>query len=341
MTRHAESAGTTYPEAATAITLTKGGAHPSFDAATVPVRPPAEGEVLVRNLLTSVDPHMGVAMRDLASYGHAFPEGEPVTADSLGVVVASQHPGVEPGAWMLNSSGWREYATVPGAPDQVADPGLGDDVAWMSVLGMTGITAWTAVREIGNVRAGETVVVTAAAGAVGGVAVQLAKDAGARVVGIAGGERKRRHLQDVLRADTAIDYTAADLAAQLRQAAGAIDVVIDLVGGSQLAAAVPLLANHARVALVGRLGALAEGPRAAVDLSVAIPRRVRFEGFVIIDSLPRWPAIRRELAFRLQAGRLQAVSTVTGGLKEAPAALAELFTSEAPHLGKRLIRIAR
>jgi hypothetical protein len=93
---------------------------------------------------------------------------------------------------MLNCSGWREYATVPG------DPGLGDDVAWMSVLGMTGITAWTAVREIGNVRAGETVAVTAAAGAVGGVAVQLAKDAGARVVAIAGGERKRRHLQEVL-----------------------------------------------------------------------------------------------------------------------------------------------
>jgi NADPH-dependent curcumin reductase CurA len=331
---------TTYPGTATAIALTEGGAHPSFEAVTVPVQAPEDGQVLVRKLLTSVDPHMGVAMRDLASYGHAYPEGEPVTADSLGVVIASRNPGIEPGAWMLNSSGWREYATVPGDPAQLADPELGDDVAWMSVLGMTGITAWTAVREIGSVRAGETVAVTAAAGAVGGVAVQLARDAGARVVGIAGGERKRRHLQEVLGADIAIDYTAGNLASQLSQITGGIDVVVDLVGGSQLAATLPLLNNHARVALVGRLGALAEGTAAAVDISVAVPRRVRFEGFVIIDSLPRWPAIRRELAFRLRVGRLQTVTTVTDGLKQAPDALAELFTTRAPHLGKRLIRIA-
>jgi NADPH-dependent curcumin reductase CurA len=331
---------TAYPQAATAIALTEGGANPSFEAVTVPVRPPEEGQVLVRNLLTSVDPHMGVAMRDLASYGHAFPEGEPVMADSLGVVVASRHPGIEPGAWMLNSSGWREYATVPGDPAQLADPALGNDVAWMSALGMTGITAWTAVHETGHVKAGETVAVTAAAGAVGGVAVQLAKDAGARVIGIAGGEGKRRHLQEALGADIAIDYAAGDLASQLSQAASGIDVVIDLVGGSQLAAILPLLNNHARVALVGRLGALAEGAGAAVDISVAIPRRVRFEGFIIVDSLPRWPAIRRELSFRLQAGRLREVVTVTDGLKQAPDALAELLTTEAPHLGKRLIRIA-
>jgi NADPH-dependent curcumin reductase CurA len=131
---------------------------------------------------------MGIRMRtDIASYAEPYQENEPVGAESLGEVVTSRHPDLEPGDWILNTSRWREFATIPGAPEQIADPEIADDVAWMSVLGMTGITAWIALYEICSLRPGETVAVTAAGGGVGTVAVQLAKAAGARVIAVAGG----------------------------------------------------------------------------------------------------------------------------------------------------------
>lgn len=331
-----------YPREASAVVLTKWGSAgiaPSFEITTVPVRAPRRGEVVVRNLLTSVDPYMGFRMRsDVSSYAQSYPEGKPVAAGSVGLVVASEHPGIRVGRWLLSDSGWREFATVAGTVDQVADPHEADDVAWLSVLGMTGITAWVAVNEICAVKVGQTVAVTAAAGAVGGVAVQLAKAAGARVIGIAGGEGKRRHVRSDLGADVGIDYTAADLATQLRGVTDGIDVVVDNVGGPQLGAILPLLNDHARVALVGRLGATGED--AAVDISVAVPRRVRMEGLIVIDYLPRWPAIRQTLAALVRDGRLRPVVTVTDGLHTAPEALAGLFNQSAPHLGKRLVRIA-
>jgi hypothetical protein len=331
-----------YPLKAQAVVLAKRGTAdeaPVFELAAVPVRPPREGEVVVRNLLTSVDPYMGFRMRsDVSSYAAAYPEGRPVAAGSVGVVVASQHSDIEVGRWLLNDSGWREFATVAGNVYQVADPDEADDVAWLSVLGMTGITAWVAVHEVCALKAGRTVAVTAAAGAVGGVAVQLAKAAGAHVIGIAGGECKRQHVQGVLGADVAIDYTAGDLATQLREVTDGIDVVIDNVGGPQLGAILPLLNDHARVALVGRLGATGED--AAVDISVAVPRRVRLEGLIVIDYLARWPAFRRALAGLVSEGKLRPVVTVSDGLQSAPEALAGLFSEGAPHLGKRLVRIA-
>ncbi|HVX69626.1 MAG TPA: NADP-dependent oxidoreductase [Mycobacteriales bacterium] len=341
-TPHPTADTAAYPREARAVVLAKRGSAatpPTFEITAVPVRPPRQGEVVVRNLLTSVDPYMGFRMRgDVSSYAEAYPEGRPVAAGSVGVVVASEHPDIKVGGWLLNESGWREFATVPGDVHQVADPDAADDVAWLSVLGMTGITAWVALHEVCNVEAGQTVAVTAAAGAVGGVAVQLAKAAGARVIGIAGGEVKRQHVQSALGADVAIDYTAAELAGQLREATDGIDVVVDNVGGPQLGAMLHLLNDHARVALVGRLGAT--GDDAAVDISVAVPRRVRLEGLIVIDYLPRWPAIRRALASLLADGQLRPVVTVSDGLDGAPEALAGLFHQGAPHLGKRLVRIA-
>ena len=153
-----------------------------FELASVSVPAPRDGEVTVRNVLTSVDPYMLPRMQGRSSYASPFPLGEPVAADGIGEVVASAHLGVPVGSWLVSHSGWRTYATMAGSPADVIDRQIGDPVAWLSVLGMTGFTAWFGLHDIGRVRPGETVLVNAAVGAVGSVVVQLAVHAGARVV---------------------------------------------------------------------------------------------------------------------------------------------------------------
>jgi NADPH-dependent curcumin reductase CurA len=312
-----------------------------FELTSVSVPAPRDGEVTVRNVLTSVDPYMLPRMQGRSSYASPFPLGEPVAADSIGEVVASAHLGVPVGSWLVSHSGWRTYATVAGSPADVIDRQIGDPVAWMSVLGMTGITAWFGLHDIGRVRPGETVLVNAAAGAVGSVVVQLAVHAGARVVAVAGSASKLRHIRE-LGAHEAVDYNAPAFDEALARACDSgVDVFFDNVGGRQLASALPLMRPHGRVVLCGRMSGLgADADPGLVDIGPAVPNRLSLQGFIVVDHLDRWPEIRGELAGLLAQGELRPVISITDGLHRAPDALAGLYRRGTNHIGKSLVRIA-
>jgi hypothetical protein len=313
-----------------------------FSVRSVRVAAPAEGEVVIRTLMTSVDPGMLPRLRAMRSYAAPYELGEVVRAGSLGQVLVSNAAGVPAGSWVLTDSGWCEYATVRVTAADIADPGMGSPEVWMSVLNMTGITAWLGLHEFGGLGEGDTVVVNAAAGAVGGVAVQLAKAAGATVVAIAGRSDKIAHARERLGADAAIDYTAGDIGAALDIAApDGIDLLFDNVGGAQLATLITRLRPHGRAVLCGRIsetsGASASVP---LDLARAVPDRLSVRGFVVTDHLARWPRVRRQLSSLVASGDLVPVTTVVDGIENAPDTLAGLFRSGASHLGKLLIRTA-
>jgi NADPH-dependent curcumin reductase len=308
-----------------------------------PLRPPGPGEVVVRNLVTSVDP---CQLRMLRGSPEVTPVavGEPVPANSVGIVVASEDPAVPVRAQVATYTGWQSYATTTAAPTEIADPELGGALEWLSVLGTTGVAAYVGIHDIGQVRAGSSVLVSAATGAVGGVAVQLAKAAGARVVAIAGGRDRTDHAKQVLGADIAVDYRDPAFPERLEQAAGeGIDVFFDNVGGRQLTLALSVLKNYGLVVLCGSVSSYArpDDPDAGTDLRDAVFKRITLRGFIVSDYYPqRLYPIRSELAALLRAKQLRAVVSEFKGLERAPQALETVFDRGSPYIGRRVVRIS-
>jgi NADPH-dependent curcumin reductase CurA len=309
-----------------------------------PLPAPGPGEVVVRNIVTSVDPYQLRMLRGSAEVTAAA-IGEPVPANSVGVVVASQDPGVPVGAQVATYTGWQSYATTTVTPTDIADPALGGPVEWISVLSTTGVTAYVGIHDIGKVRHGQTVLVSAATGAVGGVAVQLAKAAGARVVAIAGGRHRTEHAEQVLGADIAVDYRDPGFPEHLKEAAGqGAEVFFDNVGGRQLTLALSVMKNHGTVVLCGSVSsyARADDPDAGSDLRDAVFKRITLRGFIVSDFYQeRLLPIRAELAALLRARRLRAVVSEFDGLERAPEALATVFDRGSPHIGRRVVRISQ
>jgi hypothetical protein len=298
---------------------------------------------VVRNFVTSVDPYQ---LRMLRGSDEVTPLaiGDPVPANSVGTVVRSEDPGVPVGTQVATYTGWQDYATTAIAPTEIADAALGGPLDWMSVLSTTGVTAYVGMHDVGHVQAGSTVLVSAATGAVGGVAVQLAKAAGARVVAIAGGKLRTEHALQVLGADATVDYRDPAFPGQLEQAAGdGIDLFYDNVGGRQLTLALSVMNNHRTVVLCGQVSsyARADDPDARADLRAAVFKRITLRGFIVSDFYPeRLIPIREDLASLLRAGRLRAVVSEFNGLERAPEALATVFDRGSPHIGKRVVRIS-
>jgi hypothetical protein len=215
---------------------------------------------------------------------------------------------------------------------------------WISVLSTTGVTAYVGVHDVGHVRAGNNVLVSAATGAVGGVAVQLAKAAGARVVAIAGGRDRTAHAVDVLGADAAVDYRDPLFRERLEQVSDpGVDVFFDNVGGRQLTAALSVMNNHGTVALCGSVSSYArpDDPDAGADLRDAVFKRITLRGFIVSDFYPRrLQPIRTELARLLRTGQVRMVVGEFQGLERAPEALATVFDRASPHIGRRVVRIS-
>ena len=308
-----------------------------------PLRPPGPGEVVVRNVVTSVDPYQ---LRMLRGSSEVVPVaiGEPVPANSVGTVVASEDPGVPVGTQVATYTGWQSYATTVVAPTEIADPELGGPLEWVSVLGTTGLTAYVGVHDIGRVQARQTMLVSAATGAVGGVAVQLAKAAGARVIAIAGGGARTEHAVEVLGADVAVDYRDPAFVEHLNAAAGeGVDTFFDNVGGRQLTLGLSVLKDYGFVVLCGSVSSYArpDDPDAAADLRAAVFKRITLQGFIVSDYYPRrLLAIRAELGALLRAKRLRAVVSEFEGLERAPEALATVFDRGSRYIGRRVVRIA-
>jgi NADPH-dependent curcumin reductase CurA len=305
--------------------------------------PGADGEILVQNLVLSVDPtQRGWIARD--TYLPAVKIGEVIRSAAAGRVVKSRHPAYAEGDLVMGLFGWQDYAVVradgPSPPTKVL-PGVPLELA-MSTLGLTGITAYFGLLEIGRPKAGETVVVSGAAGATGSVAGQIARIQGCRVVGIAGGKEKCDWVVKDAHFDAVIDYKREDVAARLRELCPkGIDVYFDNVGGDILDAALGNLAMHGRVVLCGAIATyndteLRPGPKNYINL---VPRRGRMEGFIVLDYMPRAAEAVMPLFSWVQAGEVKDRVDVISGLENAPKALRRLFTGE--NIGKQLVRIAQ
>ncbi|HZR10727.1 MAG TPA: NADP-dependent oxidoreductase [Myxococcales bacterium] len=302
----------------------------------------AEGEVLVRNLWLSCDPtQRGWIGGD--TYLPAVKIGEVVRSFAVGQVVESKNPKFKPGQLVQGLFGWQDYASVkPGsisAPTPVPE-GVPIETA-MSALGATGITAYFGLLEIGRPKAGETVVVSGAAGATGSIVGQIAKIQGCRAIGIAGGAEKCKRLVSEYGFDGAIDYKGEDVRKRLKELCpNGVDVFFDNVGGDILDAALARLAMRGRVVLCGGIARYndagqAPGPKNYLNLVV---QRGRMEGFIVLDYMPRAREAVTALAGWLKEGRLKDRVDVQRGLENAPAALARLFKGE--NQGKQLVRIA-
>ncbi|MGV9750787.1 NADP-dependent oxidoreductase [Nocardia farcinica] len=313
----------------------------NFALVTRPVPEPAPGQVLVRNTWMSVDPYMRGRMDDRPSYIEPFRIGAPLEGSAVGEVIASRAPAVPVGTTVTHFAGWRDYAVLDAAAVTPVDPDLAPPWQYLGALGTTGLTAYAALTDVAPVRPGDTVFVSAAAGAVGSVAGQLAKLLGAgRVIGAAGGPAKTALLREEFGFDAALDHRAGDLAGQLAAAAPeGIDVYLDSVGGEHLRVAVEAMRPGGRIALVGAIsgynGAAAEpGP----DLYKAATREVSLRGMLVNSYFDRFGEYIGKAAGWLARGELRTRQTVHEGLEQAPTALLGVLSGA--NVGKMLVRLA-
>lgn len=311
-----------------------------FSLARAPIPALGDGDVLIRNTIMSVEPYMRGRMNAGKSYVPPFEVGKALSGAAVGTVVASNDAALQPGTIVLHDQGWREYAVAPARGVRAIDVSSIPAETYLSALGTTGFTAWVGLRIIGRVENGETLFVSGAAGAVGSMAVQLAKRWGLRVVGSASSEAKAAFVRDQLGADAAFDYHAP-LRESLRAAApDGIDAYFDNVGGAQLEAAIGALREHGRAILCGAVSQYnaATPPPGPRNLSLAIGRRLRLEGFIVIDHLARFSEFLGEVLPLVREGSILAPTTFVDGLENAPDALMDILRPNAS-LGKVLVRI--
>jgi NADPH-dependent curcumin reductase CurA len=311
-----------------------------FEVRTAKVPELADGQILVKTLYLSIDPTIrGWIERD--TYLPAIELGAVVRSAGAGVVVASKDPKFAPGDRVFTMVGWQEYAVVSDKDRPTPVPPGIDLRAALNVFGVTGMTAYFGLNEIGKPKAGETVVISGAAGATGSVAGQLAKDKGCRVVGIAGSDEKCRWLEDELGFDAAINYKKSDVGKRLTEACPkGIDVFFDNVGGPILNEVLARLALRGRIILCGAISQYENfdhvyGPPNYINL---ISQRGRMEGFIILDYVDRFMEGAMAIGALLAQGKLKYKTTVVDGLDSAPDALRRLFTGD--HEGKLLVKVA-
>jgi NADPH-dependent curcumin reductase CurA len=310
-----------------------------FDLAEDRVPEPGAGEVLTRTIWLSIDPYMRGRLADRPSYAPPVQIGEVMTGESVGEVVASSDPGFAPGDVVRGSRGWQTHSLSQAAALTKLDRHGPPLSAHLGVLGMPGTTAYSGMKDIGQPKPGETVVVSAASGAVGSVAGQLAKRAGARAVGIAGGPDKCLWVQQTLRFDDCVDHRLANLPEALADACpNGIDVYFENVGGAVQAAAFALLNPFARVVMCGMVAQYNEremppGP----NLGFVVGKRVRIEGMIVSDKPERFAEWRALAGPWVKAGSLHYRETVIDGLENAPEALALLLRGG--NFGKMLVRV--
>jgi NADPH-dependent curcumin reductase CurA len=312
-----------------------------FALATVPVPTPGPGQVLVQNLYMSVDPYMRGRMYDRPSYVAPFQVGEPLDGGCIGQVVASNQAALQVGDHVLGRKGWREYYVSDGADLNRIAPTRVPLQAYLGTLGMPGMTAYVGLLDLGKPRAGETVFVSAAAGAVGAVVCQIAKLQGCRVVGSAGSAAKADWLLEVAGVDAAINYKNVD---NLTEAVGkhcprGIDIYFDNVGGAHLEAALEHMNPFGRLVLCGMISqynatAPPPGPR---NLAYAVRRRLTLQGFIVSDHLHRQPQFLADMQAWIAAGQLKWQDTIVEGIENAPQAFLGLFAGD--NIGKMLVRL--
>ncbi len=301
---------------------------------------PADGQMLVRVLYVSLDPAMRGWMNDRRSYVPPVGIGEVMRAGGAGRVIVSRHPGFSAGDHVTGTFGVQEYALSDGAGVMKVAVDRAPLTKYLSVLGMPGVTAYFGLLEIGRPVSGETVVVSAASGAVGQVVGQIAKIKGCRVVGIAGGAEKCRFIVDEFGYDAAIDYKNEDVRTALReQCPKRVNVYFDNVGGDILDAVLTTLARHARIVVCGSISQYNnQGPmRGPANYMALLVDRARMEGFVVFDYAGRYAEAAAEMAGWMAEGRLRSVEDVDTGIEHFPDTLLKLYSGE--NFGKLILGV--
>ena len=306
---------------------------------------PKEGEVLVRSIYLSLDPTNRIWMSDMEQYMPPVEIGEVMRGVIIGVVEESKNQNFKHGDLVSGLLGWQDYVIAEGnsgfSLTRLPDPLPCPLTAFMGPLGLTGCTAYFGLLDIGQIKVGETVVVSAAAGAVGSIVGQIAKIKGCRVVGITGSNEKCRWLVEELGFDAAINYKTVDLESAIAQACpDGIDVYFDNVGGSILDAVLTKINLYARIPLCGLISTYnaTEPVPGPYNYSKILMNRVRVQGFIILDYIPRWSEAISDLGQWLNQGKIKYALEVIEGLENAPKAILKLFDGNKK--GKLIVKVS-
>jgi NADPH-dependent curcumin reductase len=311
----------------------------NFRLERAPVPQPKDGEVLVKNHWLSLDPYMRGRMNDMKSYAAKQEIDAVMVGGTAGEVVESKNPKFQPGDQVVGAFGWQQYGVSDGKGLNKVDASRIPLSAYLGVVGMPGVTAWVGLLDICQPKEGETVVVSAASGAVGSVVGQIAKLKGCRAVGIAGGGAKCDYVTKELGFDACIDYKAGRLNEDLRAAAPkGIDVYFENVGGEILDAVLRRMNAFSRIAVCGLISQYnATEPYGVKTFQSILTNRIKVQGFIVSDRLELWAKAIPELAGWVASGKIKYRETVAEGLENAPKAFIGMLKGE--NFGKQLVKL--
>jgi len=299
---------------------------------------PTQDQVLIRNHYLSLDPYMRGRISEAKSYAQGVNVGELMVGGAVGEVIASNSQRFKIGDSVLAATGWQLYAAMPDSQVTKIDTSRVQASAYLGVLGMPGITAWRGLMEICEPKAGETVVVDAASGAVGSVVGQLAKHLGCRVVGIAGGQEKCRYVVEELGFDACVDHRSSHFAEELKaQLPKGIDCLFENVGGSIFELLLTLMNPFGRIALCGLVSEFNQPPHAYKTIRSILVNRLKLQGFIVSDKMEVWPAVRSNLHELVATGKLKFRESVANGLASAPEAFVGMLKGE--NFGKQIVKL--
>lgn len=319
-----------------------------FALETTDIPSPGAGEILVRNIWLSLDPYMRGRMDDAKSYSEPVAIGGVMTAQGVGEIIASNNPKYPTGSFVLGGFGWQSHAISDGADLRIVDPKDAPLSTALGVMGMPGLTAFVGLNDHGRPKVGETLVVSAASGAVGSLVGQLGKIYGLRVIGVAGGSEKCAYVKEELGFDDCIDHRAHETSADLREALAEIcpdgvDIYYENVGGKTLEAVVPIMNDFGRIPVCGMIawyGGNIDHSQNTLPLiwrSVLV-KRLSVRGFIIFDHYDRYGAFVKEVGSYLRDGKIKYRETVADGLENAPQAFMDLL--KGGNFGKQLVAIS-
>jgi len=310
----------------------------NFRIVETPVPTPGPGEALVRHIFLSLDPYMRGRLSDAKSYAKPQEVGAVMGGGTVGIVEASMNPRFKVGEAVVGAGGWQRYSVSDGRDLRVVDAKAIPIQAYLGPVGMPGVTAWYGLNRIIAPKPNETVLVSAATGAVGSVVGQLAKLAGARTVGIAGGPEKCAHAVRELGYDVCVDHKSLRFPEDLKDALpNGVDGLFENVGGEPFQQALRRLNDFSRVAVCGLIASYEGAPTALPDMRLFLVKRFKMEGFIVSDHLDLWPKAIGELAGLVAAKKLTWRETIREGLESAPQALVDLLHGK--NFGKMLVRV--